>query len=283
MLEKAITITLKRLTAGKIRFVAPADKNPKIKRTPTNTPTPLHCHKFMEIVLPLAGKVELHLISEHLTLSNNKLYVILPDTVHCERYRKKSISYAVLWIVISPNGVNFFVHQYSPEKGYYTSQRITTYPLDMKKLWQSSRAQDLSENLLVRATFISKLTDACIDALNDMDKSTGQSEDYYTNLVRQVQSYIDIHFAEPIQLTELSQLVRRSPNYLNAIFKRHTGKSLKNYLILTRLEHSKKLLRTTDFQIKTIARMCGFDDPLYFSRLFTKYFDISPKYWRMNE
>ncbi len=271
---------LNRLIRSNVEFLCYPNENSKKVPNITNAPTPMHSHKFTEIVLPIKGNVNICLTNVCLRLSHRKLYLILPETLHCEQYYEKAKPYSVLWTVITPQSVNFFVHEYDSEIGYYVSDRMTSYPLQSQRLWAVSKNENIKNNIVLYASFVSELIHACLDALKNMDKTSSCDVNYNRQIVRQIKSYIDLHFAEQINIDEIAQMVRRSPNYVNSIFRRHIGKPIKHYLIWARLNNARKLLANTDFQIKRISMLSGFLDPLYFSRLFKKYFDVSPKNWR---
>ena len=48
-----------------------------------------------------------------------------------------------------------------------------------------------------------------------------------------------------------------------------------NLLISLRLEQAMRLLQT-DMRVKDVAHAVGYDDPLYFSRLFRRHYGCSP-------
>lgn len=52
------------------------------------------------------------------------------------------------------------------------------------------------------------------------------------------------------------------------------------YLLNIRLTNAKKLLETTDYSINEIALIVGYDNALYFSRLFHKHVGVSPREYR---
>ncbi len=53
-------------------------------------------------------------------------------------------------------------------------------------------------------------------------------------------------------------------------------RSPKNYVLEKRLDAAKYLLRNTDYSVKDVALSVGFDNPLYFSRIFKKRFGQPP-------
>jgi len=54
------------------------------------------------------------------------------------------------------------------------------------------------------------------------------------------------------------------------------GYSPHAYLIKVRLERAKELLITTSFNVSEISFAVGYENPLYFSRMFKKYTGVSP-------
>ena len=60
-----------------------------------------------------------------------------------------------------------------------------------------------------------------------------------------------------------------------SLFKSVAGKTPHSYIVSKRIDLAKKLLVGTDMSCKEIALMCGYDDPLYFSRLFSAHENLS--------
>ena len=52
------------------------------------------------------------------------------------------------------------------------------------------------------------------------------------------------------------------------------------YIISIRIANAQGLLEATDYSINEIARIVGYDNPLYFSRLFHKQKGLSPSQFR---
>lgn len=64
------------------------------------------------------------------------------------------------------------------------------------------------------------------------------------------------------------------------LFKETLNQSPSDVLIKLRLEKACHLLKTQNLNISEISFECGYKDPKYFSRLFKKYYDVSPKVYR---
>lgn len=52
------------------------------------------------------------------------------------------------------------------------------------------------------------------------------------------------------------------------------------YLLTIRVNNAASLLETTDYSMAEIAAIIGYEDPLYFSRLFRKIKGVSPRDYR---
>ena len=101
--------------------------------------------------------------------------------------------------------------------------------------------------------------------------------------VRRIINYLNENYEQRISLEQIAHNMYLSPVYISKIFKEETGESPINYLIKIRLERAKELLQTTNSRsIKSIAKQVGYDDVYHFSKLFKKYYGISPLYYKKN-
>lgn len=72
-----------------------------------------------------------------------------------------------------------------------------------------------------------------------------------------------------------------SASHLSLVFKRSTGHSPLSYFTQLKIQRACQYLDHTNMEIKEISSALGYDDPLYFSRVFSKIMDQSPKRYRM--
>lgn len=94
--------------------------------------------------------------------------------------------------------------------------------------------------------------------------------------VENIIEYVQNHYCEELNNTELSKMFHFHPNYINSQFKKHTGKSLHGYILELRILKSISLIESGFTDISEIAHSCGFDNSNYFSRYFKKKTGISP-------
>jgi len=101
------------------------------------------------------------------------------------------------------------------------------------------------------------------------------------DLIEPVVERIQNHPDRELQLEEASKLVGRSPSTVSRIFKKITGLSFKQYQVNHRLEQAAAQLRSRpNAPVADIAESVGYEDALYFSRVFHKKFGTSPTEYR---
>lgn len=98
--------------------------------------------------------------------------------------------------------------------------------------------------------------------------------------MRSVIEYIDMHFAERITLEELSSVAGLSSRYFCSFFREFTGRTCFDYVNSVKIEKAVLMLESEDMSISEIAYASGFDDCSYFSRLFRRYMNESPREYR---
>jgi AraC-like DNA-binding protein len=71
-------------------------------------------------------------------------------------------------------------------------------------------------------------------------------------------------------------------DYIRKLFKKETGISPHDYLISARMERARSIMLSgvtnqySNYTVSQIAEMCGFSEPLYFSRVFKNHFGVPP-------
>lgn len=88
------------------------------------------------------------------------------------------------------------------------------------------------------------------------------------------------NYARKLTVRDLASHAGLSISRYTSLFKQYTGLSPQQYLIQYRLQKAKDLMRHTQLNIRQIAALVGFDDQLYFSRLFRKHEGLSPVEYR---
>nr|WP_325825403.1 AraC family transcriptional regulator [Enterococcus faecium] len=96
----------------------------------------------------------------------------------------------------------------------------------------------------------------------------------------QAMRYMELHYHDDIQISDIAYSVGIHPSYLSAMFKEEIGVSPKKYLTNLKINKAKKLLTESDDPINLIAGSVGFADALSFSKFFRKELGLSPTEFR---
>lgn len=102
----------------------------------------------------------------------------------------------------------------------------------------------------------------------------------YSPAVQKTIITVDADLTADLSLKAMSKLNNVSAGYLSSLFKKETGQTLTEFVNRRRIKMAKKLLKTTNLQVQTIAQHCGILDLQYFTKLFKKYEGITPKEYR---
>ncbi|MBR5569350.1 MAG: helix-turn-helix transcriptional regulator [Oscillospiraceae bacterium] len=98
--------------------------------------------------------------------------------------------------------------------------------------------------------------------------------------VEYARRYFNEHYNEPISIQEYAQSRNISVCWFQRNFKQLVSHTPMQYLLVVRVNNAANLLETTDYSVTEIGSIVGYDDPLYFSRLFRKVKGLSPVAYR---
>ncbi|MDD5797297.1 MAG: response regulator [Clostridiaceae bacterium] len=115
------------------------------------------------------------------------------------------------------------------------------------------------------------------------ESSTQATTDQYSLEVEQSIAYIKENYMHKISLASVAEHVGLSSGYLCRIFKDETGGSINTHINNLRMNKAGELLCGTNRYIKEIAVAVGFEDQLYFSRLFKRYSGLTPSEYRASK
>lgn len=91
---------------------------------------------------------------------------------------------------------------------------------------------------------------------------------------------IQCNYNTDIKIEDIAQELSMCTEHFIRSFKKHVGKTPKEYLIKYRIDQAISLLLSTDLSISDIAQQCGFNDVSYFSRCFKKATGQSALFFR---
>lgn len=279
MLKKPILAMLTQLASGRIEYFGPPKEahsagNSRLESAAFYMP---QFHPHTEMIFVLSGRVKIHTNGHWDDFHPGTLRVFLPGAVHSECYAAKKHPYQMLWASITPQSVTFHTTAYEQARGYFLpSPRVALQLPCAGALAQAAGDGQFFQKDIERFRYQAQLMDCFCQSLHYMDNVSTLKVPYHQEIVEQIRHHIDHNFAEELSLRQLAEIVHYSACHLNVLFRKQLGMPIRQYILKKRLEQAEHLLLSTHMEIKQIAYAVGFQDPLYFSRLFRKTFGQSP-------
>ncbi len=94
--------------------------------------------------------------------------------------------------------------------------------------------------------------------------------------------YFNEHYNEDISIDEYAENNHVSVSWFIRNFKHCTGITPMQYILSKRIYNAEILLQDPTYNITEIAQIVGYNNPLYFSRIFKKAKGLSPSEYRKN-
>ncbi|MEP7323165.1 MAG: AraC family transcriptional regulator [Saprospiraceae bacterium] len=244
-----------------------------------------HRHHFYTFILVTGGGGCHDIDFQSYDLTQDRLFLIAPGQVHRWTELKKVKGFVVLfndsfmalskgrkimsaWPLFRPHQPCYF-DLASSEREKWTKEFLL---MEEEELNQYEFCRDAVfysiSSLLVRASRL----------VHQQKKSTTTpGMDFLFNF----QELIEKHFLEKKAPKEYAELLNITPNYLNAVCKKKSGKSAGELIRQRVLLEAKRLLAHTKLAVSEIAYKLNFKDNSYFGRFFKKYTGMTPEQFRL--
>ncbi len=94
-------------------------------------------------------------------------------------------------------------------------------------------------------------------------------------------SHIKSHLSDTdLTVAGIAERLKMNATYLAHLFSTRMGQRMSRFIATQRIELAKKLLATTEWQIKRVAFECGYANPDWFSHVFHDYVGCPPGEYR---
>lgn len=256
-------------------------------RTNNNMEMKNHFHNSYEIIYITGGVAEFKINQRVYSVTNGCIIFISNLESHelkvqktpYERYFilikpesfKSLISHSVLASIFKnrPEGFNHVIELSKEADGEIYSIVKTMYKEydEKNEFWQSILASQLQ--LLFVALYRNYTEYFPLSSFNKA-----------TEVILQIQKYIDGHYTEELSLPEVSKKFFTDMYYISHQFKKVIGYTFREYLILQRISKAKDELFYKTDDITTVGMNSGFNNVSHFIRIFKKYERITPYQYR---
>lgn len=232
---------------------------------------------YFNLHVVLKGKGYLHTRKETHILSQGDCFLYFPYEEQYY-YSDRDNPWEVIWVHFSGNHLAEFLI----ERGLHLSNVWTL------KLWNNVVAaiiellKEVEDSGILHPSALSTLTYGIIsEVITQIEPLTvNKGPDIYNRIVLLLPKMREFA-SKPFVLKHWSDELGISTFYFCKIFKKTTGMSPTNFIMLCRLQKSKQLLiDQRDFTVKQIALECGYPSISYFGRLFHENEGMTPADYR---
>ena len=224
-----------------------------------------HFHSSWEIVIPTKNSGIVESDNKKTQFSEGYVYVIPPKLKHIT-YSDSSFSDTYIQL-------DDIIH--------LSKTKITSVFIGKEVINLSSIIKDsyLKRNLGFSKT-LEQATSLLIQMIYD---NLNESRDNST--LKDIRNFLVDNISNPsINMEVLTNKFGYNKDYLRKLFIKEYNESPLDYLNMLRISQAKDLLKKMKiYSISEISTLCGFNDPLYFSRVFKKKTGFSPKEYRKNK
>jgi len=198
-------------------------------------------------------------------LNEGDAYLLLPNEPHAYTYKRAENS-RYYWVHFTGNKVSDVLIQFGVLKG-------------KNKSWERKSEKDtilamLTEELVGCSDEASDYAVSLFFSLLSLFKAGNGKRKIYAEAVKELEGSGDVVIADIAKQYDLS------PSHFIRSFKAAYGVTPNEYRQNYRVSKAMNLLKMTNLSVQDVAYQCGFEDPLYFSRIFRKRAGVSPTKYR---
>ena len=184
----------------------------------------------------------------------------------------------VYWIHFTGGDVKNILRKY----GFQDNERIFPVGTSMeyerifkKIIIELQRCQDNYEEMLTLL-----LRHLLIIFQRELTREQVLKNEYLDHEMDTAVTYFNENYNRDINIEEYATSKGMSVSWFIRSFKKFTGSTPMQFIVALRVNNAQVLLETTNYSINEISKIVGYDNQLYFSRLFHKLKGFSPREYR---
>ncbi len=232
--------------------------------TPNHTYGPEIRNHYLFVLVNKGKAVMYH--DKEITFGEHDLLIMLPN----ERIHYKALEdWSISWLGLYGETVDKFIKALgiTPENPIIHISLYNELYNIMEKVYNISNDLSLSSKY--------SATGLIYEFFSVLVQNSNVGKDN-TSSIKTALRIIDYNYSSPITIEQIAKRISLNPSYFSRIFTKRVGIAPKQYLLNKRLERAKELLSETNASVFEVANSVGYEDQLYFSRLFKKHTHLSP-------
>ncbi|TAH26841.1 MAG: AraC family transcriptional regulator [Cytophagales bacterium] len=207
----------------------------------------------------------------------NQIFILPKGKAHSYGSISKK-TWTIYWIHFDGEQANFFADGFSKpmnisqEKDSRIDERLRLF----EEIFSTLRNGYSKSNLYYTTTLFFHF----FGSIKFLDTFRFATENSIRNTTEVAIQYMRENISKRLSLNDIALFVGLSPSHFTSIFKEKTGYPPLSYLTQLKIQQACHLLDFTNYRVNQISQMLGYEDPLYFSRLFVKIMEVSPRAYR---
>lgn len=162
----------------------------------------------------------------------------------------------------------------SVQGGVIDLSHSNTFWLLLKRLKSACEAGPI--NAISASRWGWEMLDALQECANSTDETTPDPAESARRIIESGQQHC-------LHVDDLADTLHISRSTLFRRFKQRYGISVKDFIDQVRFERAETLLRASSLSVKEIALLSGYEDHMYFNRVFKKRYHLPPGKWRAQQ
>ena len=203
--------------------------------------------------------------------------LLIPPNIYQKYYVVAGKAYMDYWLHFSGESAPALIEMIglSPlepatlENSFHFTNAVTSLALQMHLRQQGYEIKCLSLFYDIFYTLFTELV------------ANRQSPHYFR--IKAAIEYIYHHYDEFPSIKKLADECSLSVSRFHYLFKAEIGKTAVQYITDMKIEKASQLLMQTDYTVSEIAHILGYEDALYFSKVFKRLTGKSPTEFRSNK
>jgi len=221
------------------------------------------------IVLVEKGNAVLYRDENEILFKDKDMLVMFPGE---KIFYKAQTDWTIKWIGVSGNQVEdiFKTIGVTRENPIFTPKNFEEISNTMSQLYDTKYDSSMFSKYKVQSlvySFFSIMLE-------------GKSEKNSVDPIDSALRIIKYNYNNDLNIKAIADGLFLDNAYFSRLFKSKVGMPPKKFILQTRMEKAKELLENTNHCIKEISITVGFNDPLYFTRMFYKTEGITPSKYR---
>lgn len=184
----------------------------------------------------------------------------------------------VYWVHFTGNDVTNILRRYGiadSERVFYTGTSLEYKRIFTQMIQELQLCRENYEELLVLL-----LRQLLILLQRQLSAPAKTHSGYLEQEVEAAARYFHENSQSALCVEEYAAARGMSTSWFIRGFKEYTGFTPMQYILSVRMANAQNLLETTEYNVSEVSRIVGYENPLYFSRIFRKQCGVSPTDFR---